>query len=54
MIMLIHPETGDVQLITQDDAEPRRTFEWLVKDGYRPIGPRARAAAEAIKREAKP
>lgn len=49
MVMLIHPDTGDVQTITKSTDDPRGTFDYLVRAGYNPVGPKAQALAARIR-----
>lgn len=49
MIMLIHPETGDVQVIRRSDTNKMATFRDLVLDGYNPVGPRGQDLASRIR-----
>lgn len=49
MILLIHPQTGDIQIITRQTPDPRGTFRYLVLDGYKPVGPRCQKIAETAR-----
>jgi hypothetical protein len=46
LLLLIHPETGDVVSIKPGDGALARA---LILDGYNPIGPKGLAAAAAIR-----
>lgn len=45
MLMLIHPDTGDVQTITKETENANDVFVSLLCDGYNPVGPRAKQLA---------
>lgn len=46
ILLLIHPTTGDVVALKKGEGG---LFRPLVLDGYEPVGPRGKAAAEKIR-----
>lgn len=49
MVMLIHPDTGDVQVIVRSDENKMETFRYLVLNGYNPVGPNGQALAARLR-----
>lgn len=49
LLVLIHPKTGDLFAARKGDGPLARA---LILDGYNPIGPRGKAAADIIRAQA--
>lgn len=45
ILLLIHPDRGDVVALHKGEGD---LFAPLVRQGYRPVGPRAQAVADKI------